>query len=85
MHVFCKKCASKIVVADRPSGLTSLGNVQVKGNVHIEGGGIGFGPGGGIAFGPGGVVGFGPPAKSPFTCPRCRTTAEYGADEIKGD
>jgi hypothetical protein len=85
MHVICKKCSGKIAVAGRPGGSTSLKNVQVQGNVHVGGGGIGFGPGGSISFRPGGKIGFGPPQSSAFTCPACGTTAEYTAEEIKDD
>ena len=82
MHVICKNCGSKIAVAGRPGGTTSLRNVNIQGNVQARGGGIGFGPGGSISFGPGGSIGFGPPQNSPFTCPSCGKTAEYPPDEI---
>jgi hypothetical protein len=85
MHVVCKKCATKIAVAGRPTGFTSLKNVGVQGNVHVGGGRISFGPGGSISFGPGGGIGLGGPQNSPFTCPACGATAEYASEEIKDD
>ncbi len=83
MHVVCKNCSSRIAVAGRPSGTTSLKNVNVQGNVRVGGGGIGFGPGGSISFGPGGSLGFGAPQGSPFTCPACGKTADYAPEEIQ--
>lgn len=85
MHVICKKCGSKIAVAGRPKGLTSVSNVQVKGNVHVGGGAIGFGPGGSISFGHGGSIGFGDSQKSNFSCMACGTAAGYKPDEIRED
>lgn len=85
MHVVCKKCTSKIAVAGRSTGSTFLRKVHVQGNVHVGGGGIGFGPGGSISFTSGGAIGFGRPQKSSFTCSACGTTAEYEPDEIKND
>jgi len=85
MHVICKKCGTKIEVTGRPKGSTSLSNIQVKGNVHVGGGGIGFGTGGSISFGPGGGIGFGGPQKSTFSCMACGATAEYEPNEIKDD
>jgi hypothetical protein len=85
MHVICKKCSGKTAVAGRPSGSTSLQNVNVQGNVHVGGGVIGFGSGGSISFGPGGSIGFGAPRSSTFTCPSCGHVAEYSPDEIKDD
>lgn len=83
MHVLCKKCGSKIAVADRPTGTTSLKNVNAQGNVRVGGGGIGFGPGGSISFSPGGTIGFGEPQGSLFACFSCGTTASYAPEEIK--
>ena len=85
MHVICKKCGSKIAVAGRPIGSTSISNVQVKGNVHVGEGGIGFGSGGSISFGPGGNIGFGGPQVSSFSCMACGAAAEYESNEIKDD
>jgi hypothetical protein len=82
MHVICKKCGGKIVVAGRPKGFTSLSGVQTGGGVNVRGGEIRLGPGGSIAFGPGGTVGFGGPRNSSFTCPACGSTGEYRPDEI---
>ena len=83
MHVNCKKCGSKIAVAGRPAGSTTVGsNVSVQGPVNVQGGGISFGPGGGISFGPGGGIGFGAPTQSQFTCFTCGTTSAYSANEI---
>ena len=83
MHVICKKCSTRIAVAGRPAGSTSLQNVRVQGNVHVGGGGIGFGSGGTISFGPGGSIGFGAPRPSSFACPSCGHVAEYPPDDIK--
>ncbi len=85
MHVICKKCGTKIPVADRPSGSTSLSGVALRGRVSVQGGGIGLGEGGAILFGPGGSVGFGPPRSSAFSCSECGNSAEYGTDEIRDD
>jgi len=85
MHVVCKKCGQKILVAGRPTGSTSLKDVRPEGNVRIDGGSISFGPGGSISFGPGGSIGFGSPQASPFTCPKCGSTFEYEATEILED
>lgn len=85
MHVICKKCGSKIAVAGRPKGSTSLANVQVKGNVSVGGGRIGFGRGGSISLRPGGRIGFGGPQKSSFSCMACGTIAEYEPSEIKDE
>lgn len=84
MHVVCKKCRTKIPVAGKPTGSTSLTGVHTEG-VRVTGDGIEFGPGGSISFGPGGEIGFGPPAGSDFGCPSCGTSATYKADEIKAD
>ncbi len=81
MHVICKHCSSKIAVASRPQGTTSISGVETRG-VHIDGGSISFGEGGGISFGPGGGIGFGPPAASEFTCFACGKAATYEATEI---
>lgn len=83
MHVVCKNCGSKIQVAGRPRGSTQTSNVRLSGNVHVEGGGISFGPGGSISFGPGGSIGFGPPVKSEFTCMECGHKDTYASDEIQ--
>jgi len=85
MHVICKQCRKKIAVAGRPSGSTSLRNVQLQGDVRVEGGAISFGPGGSISFGPGGALGFGDAEKSSFICPACGTVAEYAPNEILND
>jgi|WetSurMetagenome_2_1015567.scaffolds.fasta_scaffold844793_1 hypothetical protein len=85
MHVICKKCGGKIAVAGRPRGTTTINNIQVKGNVSVGGGTIGFGPGGSISFGPGGSIGLGGPQKSGFSCMECGTDAEYEPNEIKDD
>ena len=85
MYVICKKCRSKIAVAGRPTGSTSVSNVQIRGNVHVDGGSIGFGPGGMISFGRGGAVGFGGRQESTFSCMACGTTSQYTPDEIKDD
>lgn len=82
MHVICKECSHKILVAGRPMGSTSLKNVRPEGNVRIDGGSISFGPGGSISFGQGGSIGFGPPQTSPFTCPNCGSEFDYEATEI---
>lgn len=83
MHVICKNCSTRIAVAGRPKGSTSLKNVKLEGNVRAGDAGISFGPGGRVSFGPGGGIGFGPPQSSQFTCPSCGATAEYTPDEIK--
>lgn len=83
MYVSCKKCGNKVAVAGRPTGSTSVKNVQVQGNVNVGGGGISLGPGGSISFRPGGSIGFGGPQKSTFSCMACGTSAEYAPDEIK--
>lgn len=85
MHVVCKQCSTRIAVAGRPAGSTSLQNVRVQGPVNVGRGGIGFGPGGSISFGPGGSVGLGGPRTSKFTCSACGHTADYSPDEIKDD
>jgi hypothetical protein len=84
-HVICKICGERIAVANKPSGGTSLTNVQTTGPINISGGSISFGPGGGISFGPGGGIAFGPSPTSHFICPECAHSAEYAADEIQED
>ncbi len=84
MHVLCKHCGSKIAVASRPQGTTSISGVEARG-VHIKGGSISFGEGGGISFGPGGGISFGPPAPSEFRCFSCGKAASYEAAEILED
>jgi hypothetical protein len=83
MHVICKKCATKITVAGRPTGTTSLKKVIVQGSVRVGDGRIAFGPGGSISIGAGGSLGFGAPQNSPFTCPYCGSSDEYAPDEIR--
>lgn len=83
MHVICKKCGAKIVVANRPRGSTRTSGIRLDGNLRVEGGGITFGPGAKLVFGPGGSVSFGPPAVSEFTCMDCGHGDSYSADDIK--
>ena len=85
MHVICKQCGHSIPVADRPKGSTVLTDVTTRGNVHVKGGAITFGPGGVVSFGQGGKIAFGPPLPSQFTCPKCRSVRDYEPDEILGD
>jgi|Deesub1362A_J573_1020465.scaffolds.fasta_scaffold01440_9 hypothetical protein len=82
MHVICKKCGSRIEVARRPRGSTQTCNVQLQGNVRLEGGGISFGPGGSISFRPGGLISFGKPRASEFVCIECGHTDTYLPEEI---
>ena len=82
MYVLCKKCGSRIEVANRPSGFTQTSNVKMKGNVNVEGGKISFGRGGSISFGPGGSLSFGGPVPSEFTCMECGHTDVYNPEEI---
>jgi hypothetical protein len=83
MHVICKSCSSKINVSHRPDGTTGLSGVKPRGNVHISGGKIGFGPGGSISFGSGGSVSFGASQPSKFICMSCGSSALYSAAEIQ--
>ena len=85
MYVNCKKCGGRIEVSHRPSGGTSLQNVQPSGKVKIEGGKITFGRGGKLSFRRGGSVSFGPSLKSTFTCVECGCTEEYLSGEIKNN
>lgn len=82
MHVICKKCGSKIRVASRPKGSTQTSNVQLRGNVRVEGSRISFGRGGSISFRPGGSIGFGKPKPSEFVCMECGHTDTYLPEEI---
>jgi DNA-directed RNA polymerase subunit RPC12/RpoP len=84
MHVICKNCGSKIAVASRPSGSTTLTGVQAT-NVNVGDGAISFGPGGSISFGPGGSIGFGGPVPSTFSCMSCSKSAQYLPSEILND
>lgn len=86
MHVDCKSCGSRIPVAYKPKGSTSLTGVRAAGNVGVGDGEMTFGPGGGsISFRPGGQVGFRRPPASTFVCPECGKSHDYEASEIKDD
>jgi len=85
MHVICKNCSAKIIVASKPSGHTTMSNVRTEGNVKVSGGKISFGPGGKLSFGSDGKVGFGPAVKSTFMCMSCGKSNEYENNEIVDD
>ena len=77
MYVLCKSCGNKIPVAGKPTGSTSMENVQTEGNVDISGGRISLGKGGKISLGKGGKISLGSTAKSSISCPDCGQANDY--------
>ncbi len=83
MNATCKSCGNKIVIMENLRSNTTLSNVEIQGNVSVDGGSIGLGPGGGIAFKAGGKIGFGAAKHLRLTCEKCGTVGKYLTKEGK--